>query len=566
MCFVLILYGRRIGKIATANYLKDKQHYVDFFDLLTVKECLRVIKTFQDLYKESLTNEEIEGVDGKEKVKAINYLLYWRLYTIKAERYQGKGETIERWVAEDRLKQEKLDDTSEPLDIICSNCCIPIHSNHKYLEDYLDKPLRVLFFFECSSCKKRKGVYDNGEEHLSKPQLCPNCHKEVKVTRQYSGEIITWITACPTCGFEEKEVDDFKKKEAEWQEKEKKDKELLEKHRDEFCLSEKEGKEHIEMIEKLQMAHVIFEEAKKKHDDPAYDRVLQLKKINVTELEELLTERLEKERYIKLSFDKPEIGQHVIVPFTLQDSDSSRGDSGNTRYLQDLIKVILEMTNWQLLNNSLSYRLGYISGQLKGYEREEEMLEMAGRKKEKKLPKEDQERRMKYSCDPIVQFAQMAGDQEGIENVRKRRLGKEPEGFFLEDAKDLYTCGICGQLTPGNLIWWNLDGLRCADCWRNIKQNVIPPLKYRYDDGCNWFQDWQIKSDYGVHPATARKLRREGLLKGRDLKRKDGSTYCTVYLISENQEFLRKYTKKPAMKIEFINSGDKKYNYENTNS
>jgi len=47
-------------------------------------------------------------------------------------------------------------------------------------------------------------------------------------------------------------------------------------------------------------------------------------------------------------------------------------------------------------------------------------------------------------------------------------------------------------------------------------------------------------------------------LKGRDLKREDGSIYCSVYLVEENKEFLRKYLKKPLMKIIFINADKKK--------
>ncbi|MCL5125332.1 MAG: hypothetical protein M1511_12705 [Deltaproteobacteria bacterium] len=34
------------------------------------------------------------------------------------------------------------------------------------------------------------------------------------------------------------------------------------------------------------------------------------------------------------------------------------------------------------------------------------------------------------------------------------------------------------------------------------------------------------------------------MLKGIDLKRKDGSEYFTVYLVSENEEFFDKYPKK----------------------
>ncbi len=42
--------------------------------------------------------------------------------------------------------------------------------------------------------------------------------------------------------------------------------------------------------------------------------------------------------------------------------------------------------------------------------------------------------------------------------------------------------------------------------------------------------------------------------RGRDLKTKDGAIYHTVYFISENKEFLKKYPKKETMKVEFINT------------
>lgn len=151
---------------------------------------------------------------------------------------------------------------------------------------------------------------------------------------------------------------------------------------------------------------------------------------------------------------------------------------------------------------------------------------------------------MKYAGHHVIRLAQIGGEQKGIENVRKRRLEKEPEGFFLETTDDFYQCGICGENRTTNEMWWNLEGTRCKDCWRNIKTDVIPSLKHLYNNNDTYFQDWQIESDFGVKPATRGKLKREGLLKGRDLKREDGTIYCTVYLAEENQEFLKQYKRK----------------------
>ena len=158
----------------------------------------------------------------------------------------------------------------------------------------------------------------------------------------------------------------------------------------------------------------------------------------------------------------------------------------------------------------------------------------------------------------LVGFFEILYKQAQIEHRRKIRLKQEKiEGFFLDASEGPYTCAICRGSISGNDIWWNLDGLRCRDCWRNIQEGVIPSLTYDNEDNI-WIQEWQLQSDFGLHPATRGKLRRESVLRGRDLKRKDGTIYCSVYLVEENKEFFKKYPKKPKMKVKFINTRDKK--------
>jgi len=95
---------------------------------------------------------------------------------------------------------------------------------------------------------------------------------------------------------------------------------------------------------------------------------------------------------------------------------------------------------------------------------------VAGKKEEPKpTPKIDDEKRQKYASNNLVQLGRMTGKHAGMENMRNRRLKKEPEGFFLEASEGPLTCGICGEHYYGNEMWWNLDGIRCKDYWRNIK-------------------------------------------------------------------------------------------------
>lgn len=531
------------------QYLKDEQYYTDLYDLFTIKACLKVVHFWQDLYEKKDTDPKLKEIPSDELEKGFNHYLNRELMFRKGEEYRSKSKTISEWIERDRVRQDKIDNTPAPSNIACPKCnSLMVVENFKHLEDWPeDKPMRVLFIFECPKCKKRLGLYDNGEEHISKPNLCSKCGKEIKTTYKEKDGVSTTTEKCTSCTYKNVEVEDWAKHKLEREAEKKKDIELLEKYRSEFCLSEKEGKEYIELVEAMEVANVVHDEEMHKFDNPLYERSLQLKKTNITDLEILLTKSLESAKYAKLSFEKPEIGQYVIVPFTVQDTDSSRRDRISVSELEKIIKNSLEDTNWRLLSNSVSYRLGYLEGRLKGYEREEDMLKLAGKKEEpvKPKPKIDEVKRQKYASNNLVQLARLIGEHDGIENMRKRRLTKEPEGFFLEASEGPYNCGICGEHHYGNEIWWNLDGLRCADCRRNIVEGVIPPLKRsKHDDKAEWFDKWEITSNRGIHPSSIRKLKREGILHGRELKRKGGSDYFTVYLVSENSDFLSKFPKR----------------------
>lgn len=101
-----------------------------------------------------------------------------------------------------------------------------------------------------------------------------------------------------------------------------------------------------------------------------------MKKLTIVEFEKLISGAIEKEKYIKLMLEKPEIDRFVIVPFTAQDADSSRKENASVCKLNRVIKKTLEGTNWRLMSEGVHYRLGYLSGRLKGYEQEEDLLQL----------------------------------------------------------------------------------------------------------------------------------------------------------------------------------------------
>lgn len=133
---------------------------------------------------------------------------------------------------------------------------------------------------------------------------------------------------------------------------------------------------------------------------------------------------------------------------------------------------------------------------------------------------------------------------------REKRLEKEPKGFHLDEIEGTTSCIVCGDAIAGIQTWWDKNGTKCLDCQRNIDEKNIPSEVCKDRD--MYLQDWQTQGDYSLHSSTVRKLKRQGILHPRELKRKDGSIYYSIYLINENIEFLKKYPKKPSMKVEYV--------------
>lgn len=538
------------------QFLRPEQYYVDRYDLQTIKQCLQHYWSIRDRFIKEKDSQFAKYTQEKFE-QEINKCLNLMLYAIKGQRYMRKQETIQEWMNADERVQKIYDETTPPQNIICQECSSSMKVTHKDLRDSYKSIPRILFIFECTKCKKRQSLFEDGKEWKYVPPKCPKCKYSLDTDIKIEGNLTTFISKCSKCNFQDEDVSDHGKWKKEQEVKEKKDKELLEKYRNEFCFSDEEGLGYIETTEAMEVAAVVREEEKQKYDNSAYERSLQLKKTSVSELENLLSIKLEESKYIKLFFDKPEIGQHIIVPFTVQDEDSSRNDKTSSSELEKIVKSTIEDTNWRLLSNSVTYRLGFLKGQLKGYELEEDLLKLAGKKKEPLTNKKiDEVKRQKYNSNNLVQLARLFGKHDGIEAIRKRRLEKEPDGFILNDGNIGYTCGICSESISGDNTWWDLKGIRCLDCQRNLKDGVIPLEIFEDDYGHDVFvKRWQLKSNYGIYSASIKKLQSDGKLKGRDLKREDGTVYETLYVVSENEDFFDKHTKqKSGIKINIMDA------------
>ena len=57
------------------EYLRPEQYYIDLYDLLTIKECIREMESCRKLYKEKSNDERIKNLPENEKIKLAKQLI-----------------------------------------------------------------------------------------------------------------------------------------------------------------------------------------------------------------------------------------------------------------------------------------------------------------------------------------------------------------------------------------------------------------------------------------------------------------------------------------------------------
>jgi len=349
----------------------SKSYYNNLYDLHTIEECLRLEDAFVKQFRKLKKKKSVEDVELKACIAAHKFLIY----QTKGERYKNKKRTIDKWIEDQRIRHQKLA-MAKSSPVYCDDCGLAMKVEDKLLHDFNVKNLRVLFLFECPKCGSRKGVFDDGRKFEYK-HTCPKC-KNGKIDAKYekNGNVITTTYSCSDCNYQEVEVIDFDKEEKERNQKRKKDMELLKRHRRKYCFTKEEGEDYINAMERIKQFSGMMKEFEKKQNDSAYQRAKKIIMLKNVDLEKLLSEVLKEEKYVNLQFDKPEIEKYVIVPFTVQEADDNREEYDGKNNLRKLIKKTLEKTNWRLMSDGISYRLGYLSGRLKGYEKEEDLVKL----------------------------------------------------------------------------------------------------------------------------------------------------------------------------------------------
>jgi RNase P subunit RPR2 len=356
------------------KFLQNEEHYKYRYDLQTILASLRLYWSI----RESLESKrgQLKDMTQERFEDQVNKAASYPTNAFKAEKYRLRAETIKKWMDSDRKLQEKYDLAIPPRNIPCKECGSDTKVTSKDLLDTLNDEAQVLFMFSCTKCKKNQAFYEDGTEWEYKKPLCPKCNTPLISKTENKKDILTTIDSCPNCNYSKTDIYDFKKSRKEQAEKEAWERKIFAEYKDDFCLNDENGPQALRDYEQLARATEWLKEKEKKDNDPLIQKARQLKTLKALQLKELVQTTIEKEEYIDLQFGKPDIGQFVTIDFTVNDSKENRAAHDSTNTLKKLIKAVLEDTNWRLMSDGVSSRLGILSGRLKAYEREEDLAKL----------------------------------------------------------------------------------------------------------------------------------------------------------------------------------------------
>ncbi len=351
------------------NYLKPKEYYENLYDQHTVDMCRET---------EARMFQLKDNKDNKSKYKESMFgpiLCNLVLHFKTGERYLNRQETIRKWIDDDRAKEELLENAVLPNNIYCNKCGDMMLVEDKLLHGKsIEEKERVLFLFRCPSrCGRGRAVFHDGEEWIIKPELCDKCGLELNKKVERKGNIILTYYSCKKCRFKKVDKLDLSVRK---EEKKKIDK-FYNRDRAKFCLNEEQGQKYYKGKMNIKRFEKLMEDIKKRNDNKeVYKKVFKLKKLTISELEKKLVPVLTNEGYIKFELDKPEIGRDVFIEFSAQDEKSDREEYDSSNNIKKIIKKTLENTNWRLMSEGIHYRLGFLNGRLRGYEKEEDLVNL----------------------------------------------------------------------------------------------------------------------------------------------------------------------------------------------
>jgi hypothetical protein len=341
------------------KYRKADQHYIDEYDRDTVRQLKKL---------ESKELKELEGLSDFDLwKKKLEHSMNQRGFHITGV---WRARNKERLISEQKMADENKDSLTKrypiPKDVTCNECNSGMQfEGHLFKEDDTE----ILFLLKCLfGHLPKKTLRPDGSEYHFPERKCVQCGgKLVSTTEKINENHFKFTDTCSSCGhieIDELELDPNRKKN------------ITEDDRKKYCASfntQRTFYEDLKAIADLGELVDRNEKAKKEKEELEVDKI---EKPNIPQLEKKLADFAEKNGFIKFQFDKPEMGRHVVIPFSLQDL-SDRNEQDSLKIVTNYFKKELFHTNWRLMTEGISYRLGHLTGRIKSFEHEDDLLKIA---------------------------------------------------------------------------------------------------------------------------------------------------------------------------------------------
>lgn len=148
-----------------------------------------------------------------------------------------------------------------------------------------------------------------------------------------------------------------------------------------FCFDDETMRRFEAKLERMaRLAKVYADATIKTESADVYDAIKDIKQLKIIQLIELLRPVFEKAHYTEFKLGEPQLGESVTVEFSCLDANADRQEYQSKMNLRKAVATALDETNWRLMNDSVSYRLGYLTGKLRAYEGEEALKKLVERR------------------------------------------------------------------------------------------------------------------------------------------------------------------------------------------
>lgn len=433
------------------TYLKDRQHYEERYDDITVTKCRSGERIVNDTF--TMMEKKLSKKELTDKLPGwyLHYSLYyfWLVESAAAERAENREAAIAKWMAEDEKKDERLASARVPGSTYCRTCGKDIRVISKdYMHRDGHKNDNIPIMLECDSCNKRTAFWEDGTEWEGAKHECEKCggHTTSKHTKKFG--VITWTETCQKCKHVKTEALDLSDTKSEpepvdpYLELDRKrfvfDKDMMFKYQQKLNHLVRRAKLHAREQDKVEHVDI-------------YDAIRQVKKLKIAQLKELLEPIFTKNGYSDFKLGDPQIGREVSLDFSCLDTKDDREEYQSKKTLHKAIDKALIETNWRLMSSGVSYRLGYLTGSLRAYESEEELKKLVEQHMKKGyIPKIEPKKPVESEPKPKDEFYNRDMRESVLVYFDKLMLGSVPAEITLKSGKVKSTSipVLSGEMNP----------------------------------------------------------------------------------------------------------------------